>query len=87
MKAAPRRLQAIVELIAHDLAGLGLQVDQARRPGKGPGQNAFVGLPPPRLVRRAASQPISQLPERRPILPWFPRQLPEHRLALGALLL
>jgi hypothetical protein len=89
MKAARRRLKAIVELIAHDLAGLGLQVDQARRPGKGPGtgENAFVGLPPPRLVRRAAGQAIGQLPERRPILLWFPRQLPERRLALGALLL
>jgi len=69
MKTGLRRLKAIVELTAHDLAGLRLQIDQARRPGQGagPGENAFVGFPPPRRVRRAASQAISQLPERRPI--------------------
>jgi hypothetical protein len=91
MNTGPRRPKAVVELIAHDLAGLRLQVEQAGRPGEGagPGENAFMGFPPPRLVRAAASQAIGQLPERRPIRirPRLPPQLPERRLALGPPLL
>src|ERR1039458_1814769 len=78
MKTGLRRLEAIAELVAHDLAGLRLQIDQAGRPGEGagPGENAFVGFPPPRFGRRAASQAIGQLPERRPIRIrlWLPPQ-------------
>lgn len=68
MKAGPWRLKAIVELIAHDLAGLRLHVDQARRPGQGagPGENAAVGFLPPWFGRRAAGQAVGQLQEPRP---------------------
>ena len=90
MKTGPRRLKAIIELAAHDLAGLRLQIDQARRPGEGagPGENAFVGFQPPRRVRRAASRAIGQLPEHRSIrIRLWLRQLPEGRLAPGLPLL
>src|SRR5450756_1016899 len=69
MKTGLPRIEAIVELIAHDLAGPRLQVDQARRPRErtGPGEDAFMGFSPPWGDRRPASQVIGQLPKCRTI--------------------
>ena len=69
MKTDSGRAQAIVELVTDDLAGLRLRIGQASRPGEGAGlgENALMGIPPPCLGQRAASQAISQFPEcRRP---------------------
>jgi hypothetical protein len=69
VKTDSGRAQAIIELVADDLAGLRLQIGQASRPGEsaGLGENALMGIAPPRFGQRAASQAISQFPEcRRP---------------------
>ena len=81
MEAGSRRLQAIVELVADELTGLRLHVNQASRPGAGAsqGENVPMGLPPPRFGRRAAGQAMGQLPEFCPV-PVLLRESPHRRV-------
>ena len=73
------RVEPLVELVAHDPAGLRLQVDEAGRPGKGAGggENPLMGLAPPGPGLRPAGQGIGQIPQRG--IPRFPRPEVQHQ--------
>jgi hypothetical protein len=60
------RVEPLVELVAYDLAGLRLHLDEAGRPGEGAGgiENLLVGFAPPRTGLRPAGQGIGHIKQR-----------------------